>query len=146
MKDQFMRMAIWEANEALEKGEYPAGVVIVKEGKVVSTGFPEVRRENIAGLHGEVAAIRNACKKLQTRHLVGCELYTTVEPCIMCTINAKHARIGKIFFGAKLREQKKRTADILKFMEIDNLKIEGGFLEKECDQLLEKWYKEVKKD
>ena len=135
-----MKMAVEVAKEALENREYPAGVVIVKDNQVIATGFPEVRKKQIAGLHGEVVAIRNACERLQTRHLVGCELYTTVEPCMMCTINASHARIGKIFFGAKLREQKKRTADILKFMEVD-LKIEGGFLEKECDQLLEKWYK-----
>ncbi len=146
MKDEFMRMAIWVANEALESGEYPAGVVIVKDGKVVGTGFPEVRRKNVAGLHGEVIAIRNACEKLGTRRLEDCQMYTTVESCMMCAINAHHAKIGKIFFGAKLREQKKRTADILKFMEVEIPKIEGGFLEKECDQLLEKWYKEVKKD
>ena len=146
MSEQFMRMAIWQANEALQKGEYPAGVVIIKDGKVVSTGFPEVRRKNISGLHGEVVAIRNACEKLGTKRLTDCEMYTTVESCMMCAINAYHAKIGKIFFGAKLREQKKRTVEILQFMEIENLKIEGGFLEKECNQLLEKWYNEVKKD
>ena len=144
MSVQFMKIAIDKAKEALENGEYPAGVVIVKEGKVVATGFPEVRRKNIAGLHGEVVAIRNACEKLETGLLTGCELYTTVEPCMMCTINAYYAKIGKIFFGVKFTEQKKRSVDILKFMEIE-FEVKGGVLERECGHLLEKWYKEIKK-
>ena len=82
---EFMRQAIAEAREGIHAGHGgPFGTVIVKDGKIVGRGHNCVLSLNDPTCHGEVAAIRDAGKKLGTFDLSGCELYTTGEPCHMC--------------------------------------------------------------
>lgn len=77
----------------------PFGSVIVKDGKIVGRGHNCVLKNNDPTAHGEVMAIRDACKNLGTYNLDGCEIYTTAEPCPMCMGAILWANIKKCYFG-----------------------------------------------
>ena len=81
----FMKIAVEEALNGIRAGHGgPFGCVIVKDGQIVGRGHNEVVRQKDPTCHGEMMAIHDACQKLGTFDLTGCELYTTAEPCPMC--------------------------------------------------------------
>jgi guanine deaminase len=82
----------------------PFAALIVRDGKVVAEGVNIVTATNDPTAHGEVTAIRNACKALDTFTLTGCELYTSCEPCPMCFAAAHWARLDAIFFAASAED------------------------------------------
>ncbi len=86
----------------------PFGAVIVKDGEVIAEGWNNVTSTNDPTAHAEVTAIRNACKKLKTFDLSGCELYTSCEPCPRCLAAIYWSRINKIYYA----NTKKDAADI----------------------------------
>ena len=94
-------------NKAIERSSYgmnnnfggPFGAVIVKNGEIIAEGFNNVTSSNDPTAHAEITAIRNACKKLNTFDLSGCELYTSCEPCPMCLSAIYWARIDKIYYA-----------------------------------------------
>ena len=86
----------------------PFWAVIVKDGEVIAEGWNNVTSTNDPTAHAEVTAIRNACKKLKTFDLSGCELYTSCEPCPMCLAAIYWSRINKIYYA----NTKKDAADI----------------------------------
>jgi len=95
-----MREAIKLSLENMQKNAWgPFGAVIVKDGKVVGRGRNQVTSSNDPTAHGEVVAIRDACKNLWTFDLHGCEIYTSCEPCPMCYGAISRARISKIYYG-----------------------------------------------
>ena len=100
LKNKFMQLAIDEAKQGIEKGHGgPFGAVIVKDGKVVASGHNHVVCNNDPTHHGEMDAIRKACKKLGTFDLTGCEIYTTGFPCPMCFGAILWANIDKVYYG-----------------------------------------------
>ncbi len=100
-----MQMAIREARRGIHAGDGgPFGAVIVKDGMVVGRGHNCVLRDNDATCHGEVAAIRDAGRRLGTFDLSGCELYTTGEPCHMCLCACMWANIDKIYYGCNIAD------------------------------------------
>lgn len=103
--DLFMKEAINVAKKGIVKGHGgPFGTVIVKDGKIIAKGHNQVVKNNDPTCHGEVDAIRKACKKLQTFDLTGCELYTTGEPCPMCLCACLWANISKIYYGCTIKD------------------------------------------
>lgn len=97
---KFMTQAIRLAEENVKSGNGgPFGAVIVKNGKVISTGVNDVTMTNDPTAHAEVAAIREACKKLQSFQLDGCEIYASCEPCPMCLGAIYWARPEAIYFA-----------------------------------------------
>ena len=103
--DKFMELAIDEARTGIRAGHGgPFGCVIVKDGKVVGRGHNEVIKQNDPTCHGEVMAIRDACKNLGTYDLSGCELYTTAEPCPMCRGAVMWSNIRKVYFGCNIAD------------------------------------------
>lgn len=86
----------------------PFGAVIVKDGEIIAKGWNKVTSTNDPTAHAEVTAIREACKKLNTFDLSGCDLYTSCEPCPMCLSAIYWARIGKIYYA----NTRKDAADI----------------------------------
>lgn len=95
----FMRQAIGLARVALERGDTPVGSVVVREGRVVAQGIEGVRSEKDFTAHAELRAVQEACRNLVTRDLEDCELYTTAEPCFMCSFVIRSAHISRVIMG-----------------------------------------------
>ena len=96
----FMAEAIRLASENVSQNNGgPFGAIVVKNGKIVGTGYNQVTATNDPTAHAEVMAIRDACKNLKTFQLDGCELYTSCEPCPMCLDAIYWARPDKIYYG-----------------------------------------------
>lgn len=98
--DEFMLEAVKEAYEGIDNSHGgPFGAVIVKDGKIIGRGHNCVLKNQDPTQHGEIVAIRDACKTLGTYDLNGCELYTTAEPCPMCLGAILWSGIHKFYYG-----------------------------------------------
>jgi guanine deaminase len=98
--EEFMSRAIGIGREGLhEKHARPFAAVIVKEGQIVGEGRSQQNALNDPTAHGEIVAIRDACRRLGTTDLSGCELYTTCEPCLMCASAIWWAKISKMYYA-----------------------------------------------
>ena len=103
--EKFMRRAIELAAQALDRpGVRPYGAVVVKDGRIVGEGLNEAAKNFDPTSHGEVEAIRDACRKLKTTDLLGCDLYTSCEPCSLCVATMLMAGIGRMYYGATLEQ------------------------------------------
>ena len=111
MKEEFMKRAIELSIESVNKGGGPFGCVIVKDRKIISEGSNKVTSTNDPTAHGEIVAIREACKKLNNFNLNGYELYSTCEPCPMCLSAIYWARIGKIYYANTREDAQKIDFD-----------------------------------
>ena len=106
--NKFMLIAINEARKGIENGDGgPFGAVIVKNDEVIGVGHNRVLKNKDATCHGEMEAIRNASKNLNTFDLSGCVLYTTGEPCPMCLAACLWANIEKIYFGCSILDNER---------------------------------------
>lgn len=99
--EEFMRLAIEQAQLAAQLGEIPVGAVVVKDDQVIGRGYNRREIDSSATAHAEVLAIEDACKHLGTWRLSDCELYVTLEPCPMCAGAIINARIRRVIYGAK---------------------------------------------
>jgi tRNA(Arg) A34 adenosine deaminase TadA len=98
---EFLRRAIALATQNVLHGAGgPFGAVIIRDGRIVGEGVNTVTDSHDPTAHGEVNAIRAACKALKTFSLAGCQLYTSCEPCPMCLAAAYWARIDDLYYGA----------------------------------------------
>ena len=105
---QHMNSAILSALQGIMDNDGgPFGSVIVKGDKVISVAHNTVLRDNDPTCHGEMNAIRAACKILDTHDLSGCELYTTAYPCPMCLGAIRWANIDKVYYGCRLEDTEK---------------------------------------
>ncbi|MBE6864330.1 MAG: nucleoside deaminase [Ruminococcus flavefaciens] len=103
--NRFMKLAVDEARKGINaRHGGPFGCVIVRDGEVIGSGHNEVIKQNDPTCHGEMMAIRNACKKLGSYDLSGCELYTTAEPCPMCRGAIMWANISKVYYGCNVAD------------------------------------------
>ena len=106
-----MKRAIELSLESVNKGGGPFGCVIVKDEKIVSEGSNKVTSSQDPTAHGEIVAIREACKKINNFSLSGCELYSTCEPCPMCLSAIYWARIDKIYYANTRKDAQKIDFD-----------------------------------
>ena len=111
MKNKFMERAIELSIESVNIGGGPFGCVIVKDDKIVAEGSNEVTLINDPTAHGEIVAIRQACKNFNNFDLNGCELYSTCEPCPMCLSAIYWARIDKIYYANTRKDAQKIDFD-----------------------------------
>ena len=111
MKNEFMKRAIELSLESVNKGGGPFGCVIVKDEKIVSEGSNRVTSSKDPTAHGEIVAIREACKKINNFSLSGFELYSSCEPCPMCLSAIYWARIDKIYYANTREDAKKINFD-----------------------------------
>ena len=106
-----MQRAIELSIESINSGGGPFGSVIVKDEKIISEGMNRVTVDNDPTSHGEIVAIRNACKKLNTFNLSNCSLYSSCEPCPMCMSAIYWSRIGKVYYANTRDDAKKINFD-----------------------------------
>jgi guanine deaminase len=97
---EFLRRAIALAVQNVDSGGGPFAALVVRSGQIVGEGVNSVTSANDPTAHGEVNAIRTACKALGAFSLAGCELYTSCEPCPMCLAACYWARLDAIYYGA----------------------------------------------
>ena len=111
MKHEFMQRAIDLASENIRRGGGPFAAVIVKDGKIVAETGNTVTKTLDPTAHAEVNAIREACRRLQTFELRGCEIYSSCEPCPMCMAAIYWARLDKLYFAATRTDAAKAGFD-----------------------------------
>ncbi len=97
--NEYMNEAIKEAIKSYKKGDVPVGAVIVRNNKIIARAHNLKENKNNPLLHAEIIAINKAAKKLKRWRLEDCELYVTMEPCLMCTGAIIQSRIKKIYFS-----------------------------------------------
>lgn len=148
-KIRFMREAIKQAKIAFKKGEIPIGAVIVKDGKIIARGRNKREEMNLATAHAEIIAVNAACKKLKDWRLTGCEMFVTIEPCVMCAGAILNARMKKVYFGRggiKRRRARKRLFPYLKTARSIVLPGMRRLLASECATLMVDFFKARRKN
>lgn len=96
----FMAQALEQAQKAWDLGEVPVGAVLVRNGEVVAVGCNQPIGAHDPTAHAEIIALRAAAQALGNYRLPGCDLYVTLEPCVMCAGAMMHARLSRVIFGA----------------------------------------------
>ena len=148
-KEKYMRLALKEAKKAEAIDEVPIGCVIVKDNKVISRGYNKRETKNDVTSHAEIEAIRKASKKLNDWQLVDCDLYVTIEPCIMCTGAIIQSHIKNVYYGSE-DPKGGGLVSSLKISEIKNLNhypnIEGGILKDECSKIVKDYFANKRKN
>ena len=131
--EKYMQKAIELAKKAYNKNEVPVGALIVRNNKIVATAYNKKESKKNSILHAEIIAINKACKKLKTWHLDNCVLYTTLEPCMMCTGAIEQSRIKKIVYGI----ENFNCGYIKNLKSVDIINLNNN----ECSLLLKKFFK-----
>ncbi|MCX6122035.1 MAG: tRNA adenosine(34) deaminase TadA [Ignavibacteriales bacterium] len=98
--EQWMKIALREAQRAFDADEVPVGAIIVHEGKIIGKGYNQIEQLQDPTAHAEIIAITAAANHLHSRRLENCTLYVTLEPCPMCAGAIVHARIPTLVFGS----------------------------------------------
>ena len=147
MKEKFMKEALKEAQKAYDKEEVPIGAVIVKNDKIIARAhnLRETKKKAIA--HAEILAIEKACKKLDAWRLEDCDLYVTLEPCVMCAGAIINARIKNLYIGTM--DEKGGAVgskiNLLKDIKLNHdVEVKSGILKEECSKILKDFFKELR--
>ncbi|HUW26547.1 MAG TPA: tRNA adenosine(34) deaminase TadA [Gallionella sp.] len=144
MSDEiFMRAALELAREAENLGEVPVGAVVVKDGEIVGRGFNAPISHRDPSAHAEMMALRDAAQQLGNYRLAGCELFVTLEPCLMCAGAIMHARIARVVYGAS--DPKTGVCgsvlDVFAEQRLNHhAEVTGGVLAEECGAMLSNFF------
>jgi len=141
--ENFMHAALELARQAEQAGEVPVGAVVVKDGVIIGRGSNAPIGRHDPSAHAEMLALRDAAQNVGNYRLVGCELYVTLEPCLMCVGAMFHARIARVIFGAS--DPKTGAAgSVLDLFEEQRLnhhaEVRGGVLATECGSVLSEFF------
>ncbi|HYD82831.1 MAG TPA: tRNA adenosine(34) deaminase TadA [Opitutus sp.] len=141
----YMSEALSLAHQAWQLGEVPVGAVVVHAGQVVGRGFNAPISRNDPTGHAEVMALRDAARNLQNYRLGDCELYVTLEPCVMCAGAIMHARIVRVVYGAS-DPKTGACGSILDLFAQKRLnhhaEVIGGVMAAECGALLTSFFEQ----
>ncbi|MCH8621770.1 tRNA adenosine(34) deaminase TadA [Undibacterium sp. TS12] len=139
----FMQAALQQARLAWDEGEVPVGAVVVKDGVIIASGYNRPIGRHDPTAHAEIMALRAAAEVLGNYRLPGCELYVTLEPCMMCAGAMMHARLSRVIYAAS--DPKTGVAgSLLNVFEHGQLnhhtQITAGILAEECSSLLKEFF------
>ena len=147
--EEYMKIALEEAQKAKEIDEVPIGAIIVKDGEVIARSHNLRESTQNAIAHAEILAIEMACKTLNSWRLEGCVLYVTLEPCTMCGGASLLARVDGIVYGA----DDPKGGSLGSLFDLTLIKgfnhqpwIKSGVLEKECSQILKDFFKDKREN
>ena len=140
-----MRLALDQAHNALLVGEVPVGAVILRDGKVVATGYNRPITTHDPTAHAEIVALRHAAMLMENYRLPECELVVTLEPCAMCAMALVHARFRRVVFGAA--DPKTGAAgsvlDLFANAQLNHhTEVVGGVLAEACGRTLSEFFAE----
>jgi tRNA(adenine34) deaminase len=148
MQQDFMLQALAQAQLAFDAGEVPVGAIVVKDGMVIARGYNQPIGRHDPTAHAEIVALRGAASLLGNYRLSGCDLYVTLEPCVMCCGAMLHARLGRVVFGAS-DPKTGAGGSVLNLFAHQQLNhqtsIVGGVLADECGALLKRFFGERRK-
>lgn len=141
--EAYMRLALEQAQQAWNLGEVPVGAVVVKDGEVIAVGCNQPIGRHDPTAHAEIVALRAAAEKLGNYRLPGCELYVTLEPCVMCSGAMMHARLARVVFGAA-DPKTGACGSVLNLFEQEQLnhhtEVVGGVLADDCGAMLKNFF------
>lgn len=136
--EYFMKMALNEAELALEKDEVPIGCVVVSNNRVIARAHNLTETLNDVTAHAEMQAITSAANFLGGKYLVDCTLYVTLEPCVMCSGALSWAQISKVVIGARDEQR----GFINKHLSLHpKTEIVTGIMENECSSIVKEFFK-----
>ena len=144
----YMKEALKEAYKAYNKKETPIGAVIVKDGEIIARAHNLTEELKDCTAHAEVLAIRKASKKLGGWRLVDCDLYVTMEPCIMCSGAIANSRIKKLIIGTKHIKNaytEKQHEFKIDYYQYNNIETTFGVLQDECSNILQEFFRKLRK-
>jgi tRNA(adenine34) deaminase len=141
----FMQLALAQAQVARDLGEVPVGAVVVKDGVVIATGYNRPIGSHDPTAHAEIMALRAAAQALGNYRLPGCELYVTLEPCVMCAGAMMHARLARVVYGAT-DPKTGACGSVVNLFEQEKLNhhtgLSGGVMAEQCAALLKLFFAE----
>lgn len=147
IEEKFMKEALKEAIKGYNINEVPIGAVIVKDGKIIARAYNEKEKKQDVTKHAEISAIQKASKKLNNWRLSDCTLYVTLKPCNMCTGAIIQSRIKKVVIGTDYNFTGATESHALGQCEFgNNVDVKIGIMENECEELLKRFFKEVRKN
>lgn len=139
----YMRAALELAQQAKAAGEVPVGAVVVKDGEIIGRGFNAPISRHDPSAHAEMQALRDAAQHIGNYRLVGCELFVTLEPCLMCAGAIMHARIKRLVYGASDFKTGVCGSMLNLFAEErlnHHAEVAGGVLADECGSMLSNFF------
>ena len=144
--EKFMKKALSLAKKAYTLDEVPIGAVIVKDGEIISSSYNKREKSNDATAHAEVNAIKKACKKLNDFRLIGCDIYVSLEPCVMCMGAILNARLENVYFGAYISNGSISAEELCLRAELNHKTgVFGGYMKDECSSLISSYFQEKRK-
>lgn len=147
MNQKFMKEALKEAKKAYEKGEIPIGAVIVKDNKIIAKAHNQKEIKQDSTKHAEIIAIQKASKKLRNWRLEDCEMYVTLEPCMMCAGAIVQSRLKKIYIGT-MNEKMGYCGSVINLLEYNkydyHVESENGVMSDECSKIVKDFFSELR--
>lgn len=148
MKEKYMKEALIEAKKAYLEEEVPIGAIIVYKDQIIARAHNTKEKENNPLCHAEIIAIDQACKQIGDWRLNECELYVTVEPCLMCCGAILHSRIRKVIYGTANSKfgYVESLASVLNDPNNNHIvEIESGICAQECQKLMSDFFDSKRK-
>lgn len=141
--EEYMEIAYLEALKALQEDEVPIGAIIVHNDQIIAKSYNQRENKNQVIAHAEISAIQKACQYLHSWRLDDCVLYTTLEPCLMCSGAIIQSRIKRVVYGAAADKWLSLNKIItLPDKNINHIPfIQGGVLQEKCVQLIKNYFK-----
>jgi len=140
----WMRVALEQARIAAQAGEVPVGALVTKDGEIVGQGHNRNLLDSDPSAHAEIVALREAAARLGNHRLGGCEMFVTIEPCVMCAGALIHARLARLVYGAS-DPKAGAVASVLQVLNHPGLnhkmEVKSGVLADECSAVLQTFFR-----
>ena len=138
--EQFMRMALLEAEQAFGSEEIPVGAVVTCGGRIIARAHNLTEQLTDVTAHAEMQVITAAASALGGKYLTDCTLYVTVEPCVMCAGAIGWAQMGRVVYGAA--DEKRGYSRLAPAAMHPKTQVTAGILAEECSELMREFFRQ----
>lgn len=146
---QWMRRALVLAEQAAQQGEVPVGAVLVCKGELLAESCNQPISLTDPSAHAEILALRRGAEKLSNYRMPDCELFVTIEPCMMCAGALVHSRVSRLVFGAREPKSGVASSHLHVFEQSflnHRIKVEEGLLAEQCSQMMKDFFKKKRSE